>query len=279
MIFEHEIPEGSKIYFGSMARQKRKLEQIASEIFYKYKFEEMVTPIFSYHQIASIESTKLIHLTNRDNYPMNLRADSTIDVVKLALKRIDKNSKNNRWFYIQPIYRYPSIEQHQIGAEHIGSSDLKEILDLSISIFNQVDFQPFLQLSNIAIPRKIASELNLPISMFKNIEIRKILSLNISWLNSLLYLETIDEVKKLIETVPVFLKKDLQDLVLLGESLDYKNIKVASLYYTQMEYYRDLIFKFISKNKVYARGGSYSIDNLNSVGFSIYTDELLGILN
>ncbi len=275
MILDHEIPEGGKIYFGELAKKKREIEQISANIFYKNSFEEMVTPIFSYNQIESMDSKKLIHLTNRENYPMNLRADSTIDIVKLMLKRIGRNSQNNRWFYIQPVYRYPSFEQHQIGAEHIGSSDLKEILEINIAIFEKLNFSPTLQLSNIAIPKKIAFELNLEINIFKNIEIRKILSLNIDWLKELLYLETIDEVKNLLPKAPNFLKEDLEKLIFLGESFKYQNLKVAPLYYTQMEYYRDLIFKFIGKNRVFARGGSYSIDNFNAVGFSIYTDELL----
>ena len=68
MVLEHEIPDGSKIYFGEIAKKKRSFENIASETFYKYGFQEMITPIFSYHQIKSLSSQQLIHLTDKNNY-------------------------------------------------------------------------------------------------------------------------------------------------------------------------------------------------------------------
>jgi hypothetical protein len=32
MIYEHEIPTGSKLYFGESAKLKRKLENVASDV-------------------------------------------------------------------------------------------------------------------------------------------------------------------------------------------------------------------------------------------------------
>ena len=46
MIYEHEIPTGSKLYFGESAKLKRSLERVASELFYEAGFEEIVTPFF-----------------------------------------------------------------------------------------------------------------------------------------------------------------------------------------------------------------------------------------
>jgi len=181
MLMEHEIPEGSKLYFGEIAKTKRKIENLASEIFEKNQFQEIVLPTFSYHQLKSIASEQLIHLTDRNNYPMNLRADSTIDLSKILLKRIGKSNKNSRWFYIQPIYRYPSSEQYQIGAEKIGNTDLNEILKINIDIFSTLNFFPLLQLSNIAIPKLISEKLNISIQLFQNIEIKKLLELKIDW--------------------------------------------------------------------------------------------------
>ncbi len=44
MILEHEIPSGSKLYFGNSAKIKREIEKVASDILSK-GFEEIVTPI------------------------------------------------------------------------------------------------------------------------------------------------------------------------------------------------------------------------------------------
>ena len=278
MLMEHEIPEGSKLYFGEIARTKRKIENLASEIFEKNQFQEIVLPSFSYHQLKSIASEQLIHLTDRNNYPMNLRADSTIDLSKILLKRIGKNNKNSRWFYIQPIYRYPSSEQYQIGAEKIGNTDLNEILKINIDIFSALNFFPLLQLSNIAIPKLISEKLNISIQLFQNIEIKKLLELKIDWLTKLIYLEKVEEIQDILDDLPDFLKDEILAIQELAQNIKYKDVRVAPLYYTKMDYYDNLIFKFIGNNRVFARGGRYSIDEISSVGFSIYTDEVLSFI-
>ena len=278
MLMEHEIPEGSKLYFGEIAKIKRKIENLASEIFEKNQFQEIVLPTFSYHQLKSIASEQLIHLTDRNNYPMNLRADSTIDLSKILLKRIGKNNKNSRWFYIQPIYRYPSSEQYQIGAEKIGNTDLNEILKINIDIFSTLNFFPLLQLSNIAIPKLISEKLNISIKLFQNIEIKKLLELKIDWLTKLIYLEKVEEIQDILKDLPDFLKDEVLAIQELAQNIKYKDVRVAPLYYTKMDYYDNLIFKFIGDNRVFARGGRYSIDEISSVGFSIYTDEVLSFI-
>jgi len=278
MLMEHEIPEGSKLYFGEIAKTKRKIENLASEIFEKNQFQEIVLPSFSYHQLKSIASEQLIHLTDRNNYPMNLRADSTIDLSKILLKRIGKNSKNSRWFYIQPIYRYPSSEQYQIGAEKIGNTDLNEILKINIDIFSALNFFPLMQLSNIAIPKLISEKLNISIQLFQNIEIKKLLELKIDWLTKLIYLEKVEEIQDILKDLPDFLKDEVLAIQELAQNIKYKDVRVALLYYTKMDYYDNLIFKFIGNNPVFARGGRYSIDEISSVGFSIYTDEVLSFI-
>ena len=41
MIFEHEIPRGSRLYFGSMAKAKRRLENQVCDILDNCGFEEI----------------------------------------------------------------------------------------------------------------------------------------------------------------------------------------------------------------------------------------------
>ena len=40
MIFEHEIPNGSRLYFGKTAKRKRELEYKVSQILFDENFEE-----------------------------------------------------------------------------------------------------------------------------------------------------------------------------------------------------------------------------------------------
>ena len=99
MILEHEIPNGSKLYFGKSAKVKRHIENIASEILDKNGYEEIVTPIFSYHQHKSIaDERELIRVNDEKNNALSLRADSTIDVVRIIKKRLGSNTKQKNGF-------------------------------------------------------------------------------------------------------------------------------------------------------------------------------------
>ena len=46
MIEEHEIPKGSRLYFGKSAKLKREIEAVASELLDSSGFEEIVTPFW-----------------------------------------------------------------------------------------------------------------------------------------------------------------------------------------------------------------------------------------
>lgn len=276
MIFEHEIPEGSKLYFGDSAKRKRFIEHAASEVLYKEGFEEIVTPIFSYHQHDFISNTKeLIRINDTENNKMSLRADSTIDVVRIITKRLGRNTTHSKWFYIQPIYHYPSSEKNQVGAEIIGENDLSTVLNQSIEIFNRLEVEPLLQISNIAIPRKLSELLDLELDDFRHINIQKFLALDIDWLTKLVYLQDPEDVDDVIEIVPAEIKEELLKMREICAKTEYKNKVIAPLYYAKMLYYDELFFRVIKGNEICASGGRYRNDEVTSVGFAIYTDTLI----
>ena len=278
MIFEHEIPTGSKLYFGDAAKKKRAIENIASTVLSEDGFEEIVTPLFSYHQHQSIsDERELIRVNDRSNHNMSLRADSTIDVVRIISKRLGRNTSHSKWFYIQPVYRYPSIEQYQVGAEFIDEKDVSKVLCSAIKIFKNLEVQPLLQLSNIKIPQLLAQSLNLDIDDFRHINIQKFLSLDIEWLNQLVYLHKVEQIPALLEIVPEEIKTELIKLQELCDAIEYDSIAIAPLYYAKMLYYDELYFRFIDKNDTYARGGRYKNDDVTSVGFAIETDTLVEV--
>ncbi|MHC3993486.1 ATP phosphoribosyltransferase regulatory subunit [Thiomicrolovo sp. ZZH C-3] len=276
MIFAHEIPEGSKLYFGDSARRKREIEQIASSVLYADGFEEIVVPLFSHHQHESIPDTKeLIRLGDRDNHRMSLRADTTIDVVRIISKRLGRNTDHRKWFYIQPVYRYPSQEQYQVGAEVIGEADLSIALTRCLEIFERLETQPLLQISNINIPKILSRLLDIPMDDFRHIRIENLLARGIDWLTKLVYLEDPSEIDAVLPLVPEELRVELLKMKELSLSVPYANTVVAPLYYAKMLYYDELYFRVIADNDVYARGGRYKNEDVTSVGFAIATDVLL----
>lgn len=276
MIFEHEIPTGSRLYFGSAARKKREIEGIASDILHENGFEEIVTPLFSYHQHKSIsDERELIRVNDSKNYQVSLRADSTIDVVRIIDKRLGRNTLHKKWFYIQPVYRYPSAEQYQVGAEYIGESNVANVLDQAIKIVDRLRLKPLLQISNINIPKILAGTLDLSLDDFRHINIEKFLSLKIDWLDRLVYLQHESQIDEVMEMVPDAIKTELHKMKELSAELAYDNTVLAPLYYAKMLYYDELFFRMIEGNEVYARGGRYKNDEVSSVGFAIYTDTLI----
>ncbi len=280
MIFEHEIPEGSKLYFGEAAKRKREIEKIASDVLYKEGFEEIVTPLFSYHQHHSVsDERELIRVNDVQNHNMSLRADSTIDVVRIIDKRLGRNTAHKKWFYIQPVYRYPSLEQYQVGAEFIGEQDLASVLNQSTEIFNRLDLEPLLQISNINIPQKLSELLDISLDDFRHIQIEKFLALDIEWLTKLVYLQYPDQIDDVIAIVPDEIKPELIKIKELCAKIEYKNVVVAPMYYAKMLYYDELFFRVIEGNEIYARGGRYNNEEVTSVGFALYTDTLVEALD
>ncbi|MDA3043123.1 MULTISPECIES: ATP phosphoribosyltransferase regulatory subunit [unclassified Campylobacter] len=270
--FDHEIPNGSRLYFGTSAKLKRELENKASKILENHGFSEILTPYFSYHQHLSVAGAKLLKFSDPSNHEIALRADSTVDVVRIVRRRL-KDESLKRLFYIQPTFKYPSEEFYQIGAELIDESNLALAIKIAIQIFREFSLEPVLQLSNIEIPKRICEILNLPISVFEKGEIETILAQNCDWLGKTARATNLGDVENLRKIVPEEIKPCLDEILNLG--VEYKNIRVSLLYYSKMRYYKALFFRFLDENSVLCNGGNYEIDGLKSSGFALLVDALI----
>ena len=279
MILEHEIPKGSRLYFGDIAKRKRQLENKISSFLYEHKFEEIITPNFSYSQHQSIEdNNKLITFFDQKNHSLALRADSTLDVVRIITKRLGRTTKHKKWFYIQPVFTYASNEDYQIGCEWINHDNMIDILNLTTSVIKLLQVEPILQLANINIPKIVVDELNIDISLFKNGEIAKLFELNCTWLNSLIKVKTINDIKELLPNVPNKLAQELEILLDIANKIEYKNFIISPLYYSSLKYYNGIYYRVIQDNLTICRGGRYDYLGNSSLGFAFYTDNLLKIL-
>jgi histidyl-tRNA synthetase len=278
MIYEHEIPTGSKLYFGESAKLKRELEKAASELLYEAGFEEIVTPFFSYHQHQNIDERELLRFSDEENHIVSLRADSTMDVVRLITRRVGRSTNHAKWFYIQPVFRYPSHEVHQIGAELIGEEELGLSVATCLNLFEKFGVGSLLHVSNINIPKKLSQMLNLDLSIFEKGELQKLLAFNLPWLTKLTCLQTLQELEAILDEVPHELKGELQKLKDLSAHLPKENVVFSPLYYVKMRYYNALFFRFIHDNFTLGSGGSYDCEGIASSGFGLYTDNLIEIL-
>jgi len=274
MILEHEIPTGSKLYFGESAKVKRHIENIASEVLSSNGFQEIVTPIFSYHQHLSVDDQrKLIKVNDTKNNALSLRADSTIDVVRIIEKRLGENTNQKKWFYIQPVVTYPTTEQYQVGVEYMGEKKLSSVLNLAVDIFEKLEVKPLIQISNIRIPALLVEMFDeLSIEDFKHINIDKFINLKVEWLTKLVYLQYVEQIDDVMAIAPQEIQDELKQMKDLCQNMSCKETVLAPMYYAKMLYYDELFFRCIVGNEVYARGGRYKDGELTSVGFAIYTD-------
>jgi len=275
MIFEHEIPSKSRLYFGQSAKKKRELETICSNFLYESGFEEIVTPLLSYHQHQGFEdTTKLIRLNDENNFTLTLRADSTIDVVRIVTKRLGRTTTQKKWFYIQPVVTYPSVEQHQVGAEIIDGK-FEDVLNLSIELLQKLSKKPLVQVSNIMIPKILNSRYGIDLKLFKSMEVESLMQTNYPWMKDLLELETIEDLLSVAKKLPKDLANELIKLKECVSRCNYKSIVLSPLYYAKMQYYEGLTFKAFEGNDILARGGEYVDENISAAGFTLYVDEIL----
>lgn len=270
-VFAHEIPSGSRLYFGKSAALKRRIENSASELLDDAGFSEIVTPFFSYHQRLWVEPERLLRLSDMQNAELSLRSDSTVDVVRIALRRLKEQGK---YYYIQPVFRYPSHEIYQIGAESIGANELSLHLNLAITLFDALGFSgATLQLSHIGIPLTICELLGVDVDIFKDGRVEDILALNVPWLNQLLRVKDADELDAI--ALPDEVAKPAKALVDLARASKFKSVRIEPLYYSRMRYYEGLFFRLLEANALLASGGEYEIDGMACSGFAVYSDAVI----
>jgi len=274
MIFEHEIPSGSRLYFGQSAKIKREIESIASETLETLGFEEIVTPLFSYHQHECFEDQKLlVRLNDAENHEVTLRADSTADVVRIVTKRLGRSTESKKWFYIQPTVTFPTQEQYQIGAEVIDGS-FEEIAETTTKLLKQIGAEPVMQIANIRIPHLLNEKYGVSLEVLKSMHVEQIMAADLPWIEQLIRINAVSDLEDL-SPFPDDIKAELEKIKEATQKVAYSNMVISPLFYAKMRYYDSLTFRMFEGNSLLARGGIYTIDGVEAAGFALYTDECI----
>ncbi len=274
MIFEHEIPSGSRLYFGQSAKIKREIESIASNTLDSLGFEEIVTPLFSYHQHDSFDDKKrLVRLNDEENHEVTLRADSTADVVRIVTQRLGRSTESKKWFYIQPTVTFPTKEQYQIGAEVIEGS-FEEIAKTTTTLLKQIGSAPVMQIANIRIPHLLNEKYGVSLEVLKSMHVEQIINIDLPWIEPLVRLHSVDDLNDL-SVFPEDIKAELGKIKEAAEKVAYGNMVISPLFYAKMRYYDSLTFRMFEENSLLAMGGIYTIDGVEAAGFALYTDECI----
>lgn len=274
MIFEHDIPSGSKLYFGESAKIKRNIEYVASQMLTELGFEEIVTPFFSYHQHDAFDDKKLLlRLNDEENHEVTLRADSTADVVRIVTKRLGRSTEHKKWFYIQPIVTFPTKEQYQIGAEVIGGT-FEKIAKTTTALLEQIGSQPIMQIANIRIPHLLNEKYGVSLEVLKSMHVEQIMNADLPWIEQLVRLNIVSDLDDL-SVFPSDIKAELEKIKGAAEKVMYDNMVISPLFYANMRYYESLTFRMFEDNGLLATGGIYNIDGVEAAGFALYTDECI----
>jgi histidyl-tRNA synthetase len=272
MIFEHEIPSGSRLYFGNSAKLKREIEFISSEMLENLGFEEIVTPLFSYHQHECFDDRKLlVRLNDEANHEVTLRADSTADVVRIVTKRLGRSTESKKWFYVQPTVTFPTKEQYQIGAEILGGS-FEEVARAAVMLLKEIDIEPVMQIANIRIPHLLNEKYGLSLEVLKSMHVEQILQAELPWIEQLVRINTVKDLEDL-EPFPSDIRLELEKIKEATQNVSYDKMVISPLFYAKMRYYDSLTFRMFEENALLATGGIYSIDGVEAAGFALYTDE------
>ena len=274
MVYEHEIPLGSKLYFGESAKIKREIEFVSAELLDNLGFEEIVTPLFSYHQHESFDSQKpLVRLNDEENHEVTLRADSTADVVRIVTKRLGRSTESKKWFYIQPTVTFPTKEQYQIGAEIIDGS-FEECVKTTIMLLDEMDAKPVMQIANIRIPHLLNEKYGVSLDVLKSMHVEQIMGADLPWIEKLVRMAAISDLDDL-SAFPSDIRAELEKIKVATKSVKYENMVISPLFYAKMRYYDSLTFRMFEGNSLLAMGGIYTVDGVEAAGFALYTDECI----
>ena len=198
------------------------LEKIVKDVFGKFNYKEIRTPIFEVTQLFSrgigegtdIVSKEMYTFLDRSGDSLTLRPELTASVVRAFVEHsLDKKQGLNKLFYIGPMFRQERPQAgrfrqfHQFGAEVLGSHD--PLLDAEMIIM-AYDILAALGLKNLEV--KINS-LGVPSSRdeYKNV-LREYLTQHIDKLS--------DESKKRMELniLRIFDSKDERDKSIMKDA-------------------------------------------------------------
>jgi len=148
------------------------LEKVAREIFQKYGYEEVRTPIFEVTELfqrsigedTDIVIKEMYTFLDKKGRSLTLRPEGTAGIIRAVIENnLYRQKRIARLYYLGPMYRYERPQKgrqrefYQIGAELIGpdnpASDV-EIITLTLELFHVLGLKNLvLYLNSVGCPR------------------------------------------------------------------------------------------------------------------------------
>ncbi|MCK4802328.1 histidine--tRNA ligase [bacterium] len=163
---------GTRDILPEEARKRQYLEKVAREIFQKYGYEEIRTPIFEVTELfqrsigddTDIVTKEMYTFLDKKGRSLTLRPEGTAGIIRAVIENnLYRQKRITRLYYLGPMYRYERPQKgrqrefYQIGAELIGpdnpASDI-EIITLTLELFHVLGLKNLtLYLNSVGCPR------------------------------------------------------------------------------------------------------------------------------
>ena len=128
-----KIPAGVQYFFDDEVRLRRHVERQAMEIFAGWSYDEIIVPMFDYHDLfargmGSERAERTYRFTDRDGALLALRPEMTSLVARTVATRFVQRDRPIRLCYSGEVFRYDeptekaAREFHQLGIEQIGQA-------------------------------------------------------------------------------------------------------------------------------------------------------------
>lgn len=130
-----KIPAGVQYFFDDEVKLRRYIERRAMEIFASWSYDEIILPMFDYHDLfargmGEEKAERTYRFVDRDGALLALRPELTSLVARTVATRFIRRERPIRLCYSGEVFRYDepteraAREFHQLGVEQIGEPDI-----------------------------------------------------------------------------------------------------------------------------------------------------------
>lgn len=134
----------------------RYVEEIIHQVAFLYQYSEIRTPVFEKTEVfarsvgttSDIVTKEMYTFEDKGKRSLSLRPEGTASVIRSFVeKSLDQRSKNNKLYYISPMFRYERPQKgryrqhHQFGVEAIGNGSAEqdvEVIDLLLTLYEKL---------------------------------------------------------------------------------------------------------------------------------------------
>ncbi len=163
-------PRGTRDLYGEDLHRIRKVQNGCEEVFKRYGYEEIETPIFEKLDLFTQKSgseimDQIYHFEDKSQRKLALRPELTAPSIRLYNNDLKSRSKPLKIFYFGPCFRYerPQAERWrqflQAGVELIGTDRPEadaEVISLTHDVFMNIGLDDYtLKLGHIGLLRKV----------------------------------------------------------------------------------------------------------------------------